>query len=128
MDRVGEKQLYPPKDPLFPLNKRKGSLAVVGREEGLGDEWQTPTPSLSVPPSEEEVHVFPQQPYHIGCWHCGQGVPLINKHAETPGLRGCVGPALTILAAGHLGSPSAYSRVAVPKHALDIHFPHGCMH
>lgn len=59
MDRVGEKQLYPPKDPLFPLNERKGSLAVVGREEGLGDEWQTPTPSLSVPPSEEEVHVFP---------------------------------------------------------------------
>lgn len=44
MDRVGEKQLYPPKDPLFPLNERKGSLAVVGREEGLGDEWQTPTP------------------------------------------------------------------------------------
>lgn len=58
MDGVGEKQLSLQRDPLFPLKERKGNLAVVGREEGLGDEWQTQTPSLSVPTSKEEVHVF----------------------------------------------------------------------
>lgn len=52
----------------------------------------------------------------------------MNKQAEPLGPRGRGGPPLDLLAARHPGSPTTYSRIAVSKHALDVHLPGGCVH
>lgn len=52
----------------------------------------------------------------------------MNKRVETFGPRDHSLLALDLLAACHPVSPTTYLRIAVSKHALDIHFPGGCVH